>query len=162
MVCTPRICSIHGDLVSNIPILQVLATNKSNCMVDGGSNVCVTEDLGILLDVIDINPVTILVAINGGPLSSDVCITKLRLLPLTLADGSTYYQMCFYCASMVETIISPAAILTAMMSLSDGIKKATKVPVSLAAFCENHCEDHCLSVGEGHHQCPKDADNQVF
>ncbi len=27
---------------------------------------------------------------------------------------------------------------------------------------ENHCEDHCLSVGEGHHQCPKDADNQVF
>ena len=28
--------------------------------------------------------------------------------------------------------------------------------------CENHCEDHCLSVGEGHHQCPKDVDNQVF
>ncbi len=28
--------------------------------------------------------------------------------------------------------------------------------------CENHCEDHCLSVGEGHHQCPKDEDNQVF
>jgi hypothetical protein len=28
--------------------------------------------------------------------------------------------------------------------------------------CENHCEDHCLSIGEGHHQCPKDADNQVF
>ncbi len=28
--------------------------------------------------------------------------------------------------------------------------------------CENHCEDHCLSIREGHHQCPKDADNQVF
>jgi hypothetical protein len=23
-------------------------------------------------------------------------------------------------------------------------------------------EDNRLSVGEGHHQCPKDADNQVF
>ncbi len=28
--------------------------------------------------------------------------------------------------------------------------------------CENYCEDHHLSVGEGHHQCPKDTDNQVF
>jgi hypothetical protein len=28
--------------------------------------------------------------------------------------------------------------------------------------CENHCEDHCLSVRERHHQCPKDADNQIF
>ncbi len=28
--------------------------------------------------------------------------------------------------------------------------------------CENHCGDHCLSVWEGYHQCPKDADNQVF
>ncbi len=28
--------------------------------------------------------------------------------------------------------------------------------------CENHCEDHCPSIGEGHHQCPNDADNQVF
>ncbi len=25
--------------------------------------------------------------------------------------------------------------------------------------CENNCEDHCLSIGEGHHQCPKDANN---
>jgi hypothetical protein len=23
-------------------------------------------------------------------------------------------------------------------------------------------EYHCLGVGKGHHQCPKDADNQVF
>jgi hypothetical protein len=29
-------------------------------------------------------------------------------------------------------------------------------------ICENHCEDHCLRIGEGHHQCPKDAENQVF
>jgi hypothetical protein len=28
--------------------------------------------------------------------------------------------------------------------------------------CENQCEDHRLSISEGHHQCPKDADNQVF
>ncbi len=28
--------------------------------------------------------------------------------------------------------------------------------------CENHCEDHCLSIGEGLHQCRKGTDNQVF
>jgi hypothetical protein len=29
-------------------------------------------------------------------------------------------------------------------------------------MCENHCEDHHLSIEEEHHQCPKDADNQVY
>ncbi len=66
-------------------------------MVDGGSNVCVTGDLGILLNVIDIGPSAILVTLDGGPLSLDNCITKRGLLPLTLANGSTYYQTCFYC-----------------------------------------------------------------
>ncbi len=31
-----------------------------------------------------------------------------------------------------------------------------------SSSCENHCKDHCLIIWEGHHQCPKDADNQVF
>jgi hypothetical protein len=113
VVCTPRTCGIHSDLVSNVHIFQVLATNKSNCMVDGGSNVCVTGDLGILLNVIDINLVAILVALDRGPPSLGDCITKWGLLPLTLANGPTYYQMCFYCTNIVGTIISPAAILAA-------------------------------------------------
>ncbi len=29
-------------------------------------------------------------------------------------------------------------------------------------YCENDCKNHHLSIGEGHHQCPKDANNQVF
>ena len=82
-------------------------------MVDGSSNVCITGDLGILLNVIDIDPIAILVAVNGGLSSMDDCITKRGLLLLTLADRSTYYQTCFYCANMVKTIISLAAILAA-------------------------------------------------
>ena len=80
-------------------------------MVDGGSNVCVTGDRGLLLDVIDVEPFAISVALEGAPSSYDNCITKQGLLPLTLTDGTTYYQTCFYCANMVETIISPSAIL---------------------------------------------------
>ena len=80
-------------------------------MVDGGSNVCVTGDIGSLLDVIGINPIPISVAIEGSASYFDNYITKRGVLPLSLSDGTTYFQTCYYCANMVETIISPAAVL---------------------------------------------------
>jgi hypothetical protein len=80
-------------------------------MVDGGSKICVTGDLGSLLGVFDINPISILVALEGSSTKYDGCITKHRVLPLFLSDGTTFYQPCYYCANMVETIISPAAVL---------------------------------------------------
>jgi len=80
-------------------------------MVDGGSNVCVTGDIGSLLDVIDIDPIPITVAIEGSASTFDDCITKRGVLPVSLSDGTTYFQTCYYCANMVETIISPAAVL---------------------------------------------------
>jgi hypothetical protein len=61
-------------------------------MVDGGSNVCVTGDLGTLLDVININPIVISGSLDGTPSSTDDCITKHGLLPLIFSDGSIYYQ----------------------------------------------------------------------
>jgi hypothetical protein len=80
-------------------------------MVDSGSNVCVTGNLGGLLNVVDIEPTTISVALEGAPASYDDCITKWGLLPLSLSDGMMYYQTCFYCANMVKTVILPAAML---------------------------------------------------
>jgi hypothetical protein len=71
----------------------------------------VTGNLGSLLDVVDIKPITILVTLEGAPESYDDCITKHGLLPLSLSDSTTYYQARFYCANMVETIISLAAVL---------------------------------------------------
>ena len=41
------------------------------------------------------------------------CCTKKGLLPLTLDDGSIYYQPCYYCKNAVETIVSSQAILAA-------------------------------------------------
>ncbi len=109
VVCTTRICGLHEDSMSRIHLIN--AKHTHNNMVDGGSNVCVTGDLVVLLDVVDIEPIEISVALEGAPTSFDNCITKRGLLPLTLADGTIYYQTCFYCANLVETIISPAAIL---------------------------------------------------
>jgi hypothetical protein len=56
-------------------------------MIDGGSNVCVTGNLESLLDVVDIEPITILVAlkVKGAPESYNNCITKQGLLPLSLS-----------------------------------------------------------------------------
>jgi hypothetical protein len=69
--------------------------------------------LDLLIDVETIAPVPISVATKGDSLSLDDCCTKKGLLPLTLDDGSIYYQPCFYCKKAVETIVSPQAILAA-------------------------------------------------
>jgi hypothetical protein len=66
-------------------------------MIDGGSNVCVTGDLSSLLDVTDIQPITISIALEGDPASYDDCITKRGLLPLTLTDGTTYSDLLLLC-----------------------------------------------------------------
>jgi hypothetical protein len=109
VVCTPRVCGVHSNDVSSVTILRV--TGTAGTLIDGGSNVCVTGDLHTLLDVTDITPVDISVALDAVPSSVDNKIIKRGLLPITLSNGSTYYQTCFFCANMVETIISPAAIL---------------------------------------------------
>ena len=109
VVCSSRMCGVRGDDMTSVRILRVAETNGK--LIDGGSNVCVTGDITFLLDVTDIDPIDISVALDGRSTSPDDRITKRGLLPLTLSDGSVYYQTCFYCANMVETIISPAAIL---------------------------------------------------
>ena len=107
--CNPRICGLRGDSISYICILWINGT--SDQIVDRGSNACVTGDLGILLIVIDINLIVLSVTLDSAPSSTNDCTTKHGLLPLTLSDGSIYYQRCFYCANLVEAIISPAAFL---------------------------------------------------
>jgi hypothetical protein len=106
--CSPRVCGVKSDDVSSVRILRV--SDKSGHLINGGSNICITGDLHTLLDVTDITPMDISVALDGAPSTADARITKHGLLPLTLSDNTTYFQTCFYCANTVETIISPAAI----------------------------------------------------
>jgi hypothetical protein len=80
-------------------------------MVDGGTNICLTNILSLFIDVVDIPPLSISVAVVGSNVKMDQCCTNHGLLPLLLADGSIYYQTCYYYENAVETIISPQAIL---------------------------------------------------
>jgi hypothetical protein len=131
VVCTPRVCGLRGDSMSSVTICTI--KRGPDRMVDGGANVCVTGDIGSLLDVTDIDPIPISVAIEGSASSFDNCITKRGVLPLSLSDGTNYFQMCYYCANMVETIISPAAVLASSDVFSAGRKKDFATLPSLAA-----------------------------
>jgi hypothetical protein len=111
VVCSLRVCGIRGNDGPLVQIMRVTESMANGNLINGGSNVCVTSNLNILLDVVNITPIDILVALNGKSSSLDDKISKRGLLPLTLSDGTTYYQTCFYCANMVETIISPVAVL---------------------------------------------------
>jgi hypothetical protein len=58
--------------------------------MDGGAYICITGDLSLLLDLVDIPPMPITVAISGE-VSLDDCCTKRGYLPLTLPDGTIYW-----------------------------------------------------------------------
>jgi hypothetical protein len=126
IVCSPRVCRVHADRLSFITIYSDLGL--ATRMVDGGSNVCVTGNVGSLVDVVDIDPITILVVLEGALASYDDCIMKKGLLPLTLSNGTSYYQPCFYCANMVKIIISPAAVLTSSNVFSSWTQEGFKDP----------------------------------
>ncbi len=88
-------------------------------LMDCGTNICITGLLGLLVDVVSIPPLPISVATAVGSFSLDDCCTKRGLIPLTLSDGSVYYQPYYYCncKNATEIIISPEAILAASNTL---------------------------------------------
>ena len=63
IVCSSRVCGVRSNDMTSVTILHIAETNGK--LIDGGSNVCVTGDLMILLDVSDITPIDISVALDG-------------------------------------------------------------------------------------------------
>jgi hypothetical protein len=79
-------------------------------LIVSGANICITGDIGNLFDVVEIPPLPISVAVEGDLLIDDCCTAHGWTL-LQLDDGSIYWQDCYYCKNVVETIISPQAIV---------------------------------------------------
>jgi hypothetical protein len=104
VVVTPRVFSIKDDCHSKVQI-------NDWSLMDAGANICLTGDLGILADAVDIPPLPITVALNSSGSSVDDCCTKRGYIPLALSDGTIHWQLCYYSANAVESIISPQAIL---------------------------------------------------
>jgi hypothetical protein len=79
-------------------------------LVNGEANICLIGNLDLLVDVVEILPLPILVAVDAENSTLDNSCTQQGYHPLTLLDGSTHWQLCFYCKNAVETIISPQTI----------------------------------------------------
>jgi hypothetical protein len=107
-------------------IQSVLATYGS--LFDKGARICIINALGLLVDVIDIPPFTFSIGQDGNTPSIDNCCMKRGLLSLPMADGSLYYQPCYFCRNATETIILPQANAEVSDVYSPhGTRQATKV-----------------------------------
>ena len=114
VVGLPRVYGLKGDEGSYVKVMRSaghLDPRDHPSLMDRGADICITGILGLLVDVETIPPLPISVVTTLGSFSMDDCCTKKGLIPLTLSDGSVYYQPCYYCKNAMETIISPEAIV---------------------------------------------------
>ncbi len=115
-----QVCRLKciSNMVAQVTRLAVAPDALDNpLLMDGGANICIMGILSLLVNIKTIPPLPILVAVTLGSISLDDCCTKWGLLLLTLADGSVYYQPCYYCKNTTETIILPEAIVAASDTL---------------------------------------------
>jgi hypothetical protein len=153
-VC-PQVFSLCQDSLSSIRIKQHMTS-----LMDNRANICIMGNLSLLLDLVDILPIPITVAISGE-VSLDDCCTKRGYLPLTLPDGMIYWQLCFYCANAVDTIISPQAVL----ALSDvftswmqtGFKDGQPGTIRFDSLDGNLTMKLSLEFHDGLYYCPSDV-----
>ena len=130
-------------------------------MMDGGANICITGLLGLLVDVKPTLPLPISVATKTAKFSLDSCCTKKGLLPLTLDDGSIYYQPCHYCKNAIETIISPDAILQSSNILvhwhQEGHRHGGPGKIRFSSDSGLYAINLSLEKCEGLYYCPTDV-----
>ena len=158
VVGLPRVCVLAMN--HNVDV-TVQPASSSPSLMDGGANICLTGILDLLVDVESIPPLPILVATKTGVVSLDDCCTKRGLLPLTLADGSVYYQPCYYCKNAVETIISPHAILASSDVLVQWTQRGHKDGRSGMIRFDSASGLYTISISlefrDGLYYCPTDV-----
>ena len=129
--------------------------------MDGGANICITGILSLLVDIENITPLLFLVATTSDSFSLDNCCTKKGLIPLTLSDGSVYYQPCYYCRNATETIISPEAILAASDTLvhwtQEGHRGDTPGSIRFSSASGLYSIKLHLEKWDGLYYCPTDV-----
>ena len=164
VVGLPRVCGLTGDDASFARVTRTaISMDASNnpSLMDGGANICITGILGLLIDVVLIPPIPISVATTSGSISMDDCCTKRGLIPLTLSDGSIYYQPCYYCKNAVETIISPEAIVAASDILvhwtQEGHKGSDSGSIRFTSDSGLYSITLSLEKRDGLYYCPTDA-----
>ena len=75
VVGSPQVFGLRDDSRS-----YVLVQKTSSTLINGGANICLTGDLDMLVDAVNIPPLPILVAINGDA----------PTLTIRAPDGATF------------------------------------------------------------------------
>jgi hypothetical protein len=159
-----RVCGLKCDnnmaaWVTRLAMAMDAIDNPS--LMDRRANICITGILSLLVNVETIPPLPILVATTSGSTSLDDCCTKRGLLPLTLADGSVYYQPCYYCKNAMETIISLEAIIAASDTLvhwtQTGHKGADPGSICFSSDSGLYSIMIALEKHDGFYYCPTDV-----
>jgi hypothetical protein len=117
----------HGHTIRVVGIPRSNSVSRSNAtplplLMDGGTNICITNDIANLINAKPIVLFPLLVSMTGPPPSHDEFCTMEGLLALPVSSGNTFYQLCFYCKNATETIISPNAILASNAHLDTWVQ----------------------------------------
>ena len=82
-------------------------------------------------------------------------------LPLALSDGGIHWQLCYYSANAIETIISPQAVLALSNRFTSwtmtGYKTKTAGTIRFDCDDNNTCMSLDLVCRDGLYYCPSDV-----
>ena len=93
------------------PRVMKLSTASKDGLGDTGANICMTWNLALLTDVVDIVPFSIGMALQSSDDSLQVSqCTKKGYIHLPKLSGDSHPQICYYNQASADTIISPHAI----------------------------------------------------
>jgi len=118
--------------------------------------------LDSLFDVVAIPPLSISVAVEGAS-SIDDCCTARGMTPIQLDDGSIYWQVCYFCANVVETIIFPQAIVDLSDVFQSWHQTGYRCGISTPGCIQFDSHDGLVTMSmtlvlhDGLHYCPTDV-----
>ncbi len=117
------ICVIGISCVNSI---STHANPSMSSLMDGGANICITNDISNLMDMVPIPPFPLPVVTKGAKPMLDECCMMRGLLALPTTTGDTICQPCYFCKQATEMIMSPDAILKSNNKLDQWIQISHK------------------------------------
>lgn len=114
-------------------------------MADSGANVCITGDTSILVDLMDIDPIPLGVAVTSTDNTSSLC-TKQGFLPIPLLNGTFHYQPFLFNPHATETILSPAHVMWSSSCIAKWNQSGSKDPQCVDSLTFTDDADNSLLV----------------
>ena len=105
-------------------------THPPTSMADSGANVCITSDISLLTDIVDIPPISLGVAVRSDDSTMAMC-TQQGFLHIPLLDGTIHRQPFLVNPNATETILSPAHVMWSSDKISAWSQAGSKSPTAL-------------------------------